>query len=111
MFILYAIVFIIILYVVLDYCRHVSAREAMLKSLRRENTMLVHKNMSLDENNLALRRNVEALEKQLSKSEALHVMKEEQAADTIAKLEAEIRLKDKMLEQKWKTARTVCEVV
>jgi P-type E1-E2 ATPase len=33
------------------------------------------------------------------------------SAAAIAKLQAEVRLKDKMLEQKWKTARTVCEVV
>lgn len=105
------ILFTIIVVSVLDYYKHVVGNDAMLRALRRENVQLVHKNMALEEYNIALLKKNEALEKQLNKVKTTHVLQEEQAAEVIAKLQAEIRMKDKMLEQKWKTARTACEVV
>ena len=83
----------------------------MEKTLRRENVQLVHKNMALEQQNLQLRKEKDALERKLNKVESKHTLQDEQTADVIAKMQAEIRLKDKMLEQKWKTARTACEVV
>ena len=108
---IYAILITIIFVAVFDYCKHVVARDAMVKALRRENTQLTHKNLHLEEQNLQLRKENDALERKLNNVETNHHLREEQTADVIAKLNAEIRLKDKMLEQKWKTARAVCEVV
>lgn len=108
---IYGIVIAFILIAAFDYLKCVEARDAMVRALRRENTQLVHKNMALEEYNVALLKKNEALEKQLNKVNTTHLLQEEQAAEVIAKLQAEIRMKDKMLEQKWKTARTACEVV
>ena len=106
-----AILFTIIVVAVLDYYKHVVGNDAMLRALRRENVQLVHKNMALEEQNLALIKKNEAIEAKLNKVESMHTLQDEHTADVIAKLQAEIRMKDKMLEQKWKTARAVCEVV
>ena len=108
---IYGLLITIILVAAFDYGKHAISNDAMVRALRRENTQLTHKNMALEEYNLALLKKNDALEKQLNKVKTTHILKDEQTADEIAKLQAEIRLKDKMLEQKWKTARAVCEVV
>lgn len=106
---IYGIVFTIILNLatLLNFCKKSADRDATLRALRRENTMLTRKNMALDEYNLALRKENDALVRRLNNVENTQALRDEQAAYTIEKLQAEVRLKDKMLEQKWKTARSV----
>ena len=108
---IYGIVFVIILITVFDYLKCAVARDYVVKSLRRENTQLVHKNMALEDQNLALKRKNAALEQNICKLKATQSFNDNNTADRIAKLEAEIRLKDTMLAQKWQTARAAYEVV
>lgn len=111
MYAIYAIVFTLILITVFDYLKCLNARDEIVKSLRRENTQLVNKNLALDKQVLALKKKNAALEQQLTVEKSYQSFRDNNAADRIAKLEAEIRLKDKMLAQKWQTAKAAYDVV
>lgn len=108
---IFVTVSILALITVYDFLKCDEARGEAVKSLRRENTQLVNKNLALEKQVLQLKKKQVALEQKITKMEATQSFVDNNAADRIAKLEAEIRLKDKMLEQKWKAAKAAYDAV
>lgn len=106
MFILvFAIILFVILMTVYNYVKSVSSHEDMLMALRRENTHLTRENWSLAQKNLQLQAEMHELERQLRRARVNQSIRDNNSADMIAQLQAELRMKDKMLAQKWMTAK------
>ena len=94
------------------FCAHiknVAAHEAMLVSLRRENAMLLRDKLNLEKRNMELRDEKTALEQQLRKVSVKQSLRDNDTADYIAALKAEIRRKDKIIDQKWMVAKGTYE--
>ena len=106
---IYLLVIGFIFYLCYDFCRYITGRDIMLRELRHENTQLMHKRLDLEEENLQLKRMNDMLIRQLTAVETKPV-EENNYAEQIIKLEAELRTKDMLLEQKWNTARAAWEV-
>ena len=101
------IVFALTLIALCSYVKSIAAREAILMALRRENAQLLHDKLTLQRRNMMLREELEAREEQLRKARVMQSIHDDNTADVIAGLKAEIRHKDKMLAQKWQTAKAV----
>lgn len=91
-----------------NYIKSVAAHEAQLIALRRENTQLLHDKLSLERTNMQLRDELDNMEKRLNKDKAIHSIRDNNNAEMIAALQTELRRRDKMLDQKWRTAKTAC---
>jgi hypothetical protein len=96
---------VIVLMTVYNYIKSVAAHEAMLVALRRENTQLLHDKLSLERRNMQLMDERDALAQQLKKDRAIRSIRDNNNADLIAALQAECRRKDKIIAQKWQTAK------
>lgn len=97
-----------ILVAIYNYIKSIAAHEAQLIALRRENTQLLHDKLTLERKNMQLRDELSAMEQQLKKDKAIRSIRDNNNADLIAALQAELRRKDKMIDQKWRTAKTAC---
>ena len=97
-----------ILVAIYNYIKSVAAHEAQLIALRRENTQLLHDKLNLERTNMKLRDELTAMEQQLKKDRAIRSIRDNNNADIIAALQAECRRKDKIIDQKWRTAKTAC---
>ena len=106
---IHAFLAVFLIVTVLDFYKHVVDSDSTAKSLRRENARLIHRNRSLEAQNLQLKEKNDALLREYVQFKLTHTLQDEHTADEIATLQAEIRKKDKMLEQKWKAARAACE--
>lgn len=100
---------VIVLMAVYNYIKSVAAHEAQLIALRRENTKLLHDKLSLERTNMKLRDELRIAEQQLKKDRAIRSIKDNNNADLIAALQAECRRKDKIIAQKWQTARAAIQ--
>ena len=100
---------VVALLAICSYMKSVEAHEAMLVALRRENTLLLRDKLSLEKKNMQLREENNALEQQLRKARAKQSIRENYSADVIAALQAEIRRKDKIIDQKWMIAKGTYE--
>lgn len=98
----------LLLIAIYNYIKSVAAHEAQLIALRRENTQLLHDKLTLERKNMQLKDELNAMEQQLKKDKAIRSIRDNNNADLIAALQAELRRKDKMIDQKWRTARTAC---
>lgn len=103
------IVILLALIALYNYIKSIASREAMLMALRRENTQLLHDKLALQRRNMMLREELEAREEQLRKARVMQSIRDTDTADTVAALKAEIRHKDKMLAQKWQTAKAAVQ--
>ena len=103
------IVILLALVALCNYIKSIAAREAMLMALRRENTQLLHDKLALQRRNMILREELETREEQLRKARVMQSIRDTDTSDTIAALKAEIRNKDKMLAQKWQTAKAAVQ--
>lgn len=91
-----------------NYIKSVAAHEAQLIALRRENTQLLHDKLALERKNMQLRDELTAMEQKLKKDRAIRSIRDNNNAEIIATLQCELRRKDKMIDQKWRTAKTAC---
>lgn len=89
-----------------NYIKSVVAHEAQLIALRRENTQLLHDKLTLERKNMQLRDELYNAEQMLKKDRAIRSIRDNNNADLIAALQAECRRKDKIIAQKWQTAKT-----
>ena len=99
----------IVLIAVYNYIKSVASRDAMLVALRRENTQLLHDKLSLERTNMQLRDELYIMEQQLKKDRAVRSIRDNNNADLIAALQAECRRKDKIIAQKWQTAKAAVQ--
>ena len=104
---IFVIVILLALIALYNYVKSIAAREAVLMALRRENTQLLHDKLALQRKNMMLRDELEARDEQLRKAKVMQSIRDNNTADMIAAMQAEIRCKDKMLAQKWQTAKAV----
>ena len=107
--VVFVIAFIFTLIALCSYVKSIASREAMLMALRRENAQLLHDKLNLQRRNMMLREELEAREEQLRKARVMQTIRDTNTTDTIAALQAEIRHKDKMLAQKWQTAKAAVQ--
>lgn len=103
---IFATVTVFALLAIYNYIKSVAAHEAQLIALRRENTQLLHDKLTLERKNMQLRDELRYAEQMLKKDRAIRSIRDNNNADMIAALQAECRRKDKIIEQKWKTAKT-----
>ena len=89
-----------------NYIKSVAAHEAQLIALRRENTQLLHDKLNLERKNMQLRDELRSVEQMLNRDKTIRSIRDNNNADLIAALQAEIRRKDKIIAQKWQTAKT-----
>ena len=97
--------FFLVLIALCIYVKSIASREAMVAALRRENTQLLRDKLALQHRNMILREELEVREEQLRKARVMQSIKDNNTADLIAGLQAEIRYKDRILAQKWHTAK------
>lgn len=100
---------IFVLVAIYNYIKSVAAHEAQLIALRRENTQLLHDKLSLERANMQLRDEMSELEQLLKKDRAIRSIRDNNNADIIAALQAECRRKDKIIAQKWQTAKAAVQ--
>lgn len=105
---LFVAVAVVVMMAIYNYIKSVAAHEAQLIALRRENTQLLHDKLTLERTNMKLRDELNAMEHQLKKDRAIRSIRDNNNAEIIATLQAEIRRKDKVIDQKWRTAKTAC---
>ena len=89
-----------------NYIKSVATREAQMIALRRENTQLLHDKLTLERKNMQLRDELRNAQQMLNKDRTIRSIRDNNNADMIAALQAEIRRKDKIIAQKWQTAKT-----
>jgi hypothetical protein len=104
---IFLIVVLVILFAVINYISSVAKHEALLIALRRENAQLMHDKLSLERKNMELRDEKRTLEQQLERARTKLSIRETYNSDVISALQAELRRKDKLINQKWAAAKAV----